>query len=237
MYCLYLSPHSRKLKHWSNTHTKTHTKLVGVNQHVWECWCRAETSLLSCEASCCLHENTTPLPPPSLLSCEDHLLPGLHVLTGTCSHACYQITPYLGTSSSLWWLTAETPPYGSARGSVCVNSKPSPESSTWKNQSDCSQRDLNHFVPVQSHFAVCEWLSQRTECAQHLLLHNHHVTRQANSELKSKVEEAFCELPHDSWRPLTVLLSWLGLLVNTQLYCVWRDTYINVLPWTQTKHQ
>lgn len=32
---------------------------VGGDQHVWEWWCRTGRSLLSCEASCCSHENTT----------------------------------------------------------------------------------------------------------------------------------------------------------------------------------
>lgn len=108
MYRLYLSPHSRKLTHWSHTHTHTVSLLllismcgnVGADQKLL-CWAVKRVAA-------CVRTRTRPS--SLLLRCEDHLLPGLRVLTGTCSHARYQITPYLGTSSSLWWLPAETPP-------------------------------------------------------------------------------------------------------------------------------
>lgn len=168
--CLSLSPHSG--------HTLTHCA-TGVVQYVWECCCRAGGSLLSCEASWCSCGNTT------LLLREDHLLLGLQVFTGPRHCARYQITPYLGTFSSPWWLNAEAPPAGSARGSVCVNPMSSPQSSTWKNQSGCWRCDWNHSVPVEQHFLKQFVNDCRKEQSVHnALLHKHHVTGYTNSKLE-----------------------------------------------------
>lgn len=79
----------------------------------WECWCRA---LLSREASCCSRENNSLLLP--LPHCGDLL----QVFTGTRRWACYQIT-HFGAFSYLWWLSAEAPPSGSARGECLCEPK------------------------------------------------------------------------------------------------------------------
>lgn len=162
---------------------------------------------------------------------EYHLIQTLQVITGTRRSSRYRMTQHLGTLCSLSRLNALGPALQEE-----VNSQ---RTGTWKNQIDSI-----HVAPVQQLCGFCCFFVVNRVFTSTCHVTGHASSRAGEETNKQKEQktgsvssvalDGKLELdggPRDSL--LLFVLSWPGLLVNTQL---WGNTYINVWACEQTKH-